>query len=67
MSFCVGDLERKCIAGFGLRGMGHLDPIVGQAAYEDVYWRVWEHIKWCLEQVAHENELGECTDGPDTA
>jgi hypothetical protein len=29
-------------------GYGHLDPIVGKNAAEEVYWRIFEHLKWCI-------------------
>ncbi|RAL03117.1 FAD/NAD(P)-binding domain-containing protein [Aspergillus ibericus CBS 121593] len=32
---------------FLVEGYGHLDPVVGRNADRDVYWRVWEHVKWC--------------------
>lgn len=32
---------------FLVKGYGHLDPIIGKKAAEDVYWRVYEHQKWC--------------------
>jgi hypothetical protein len=34
---------------FLAEGYGHLDPIVGKSAAEDVYWRVFAHLKWCIE------------------
>lgn len=34
---------------FLVKGYGHLDPIIGKRAAEDVYWRVYEHQKWCKE------------------
>ncbi|PWY87442.1 FAD/NAD(P)-binding domain-containing protein [Aspergillus heteromorphus CBS 117.55] len=36
---------------FLVEGYGHLDPIIGKRAAEDVYWRVFEHAKWCMEQM----------------
>jgi hypothetical protein len=41
---------------FLVEGYGHLDPIVGKAADADVYWRVWEHVKWCSKHVVSEGE-----------
>ncbi|PYH98060.1 FAD/NAD(P)-binding domain-containing protein [Aspergillus ellipticus CBS 707.79] len=32
-------------------GYGHLDTIVGKRAAEDVYWRIFDHVKWCADQV----------------
>jgi hypothetical protein len=34
---------------FLAEGYGHLDPIVGQSAAEDVYWRVFAHLEWCIQ------------------
>ncbi|KAJ6007019.1 hypothetical protein N7522_005370 [Penicillium canescens] len=34
---------------FLAEGYGHLDPIVGKSAAEDVYWRIFAHLKWCIE------------------
>ncbi|KAL3461657.1 FAD/NAD(P)-binding domain-containing protein [Aspergillus heterothallicus] len=34
---------------FLVEGYGHLDPIVGKNADRDVYWRVFEHVKWCAQ------------------
>ncbi|GIK07468.1 hypothetical protein Aspvir_003134 [Aspergillus viridinutans] len=36
---------------FLAEGYGHLDPIVGKAAADDVYWRVGEHLGWCVKNV----------------
>jgi hypothetical protein len=33
---------------FLVKGYGHLDPIIGKRAADDVYWRVYEHQKWCI-------------------
>ncbi|GKZ48512.1 hypothetical protein AbraIFM66951_000584 [Aspergillus brasiliensis] len=33
---------------FLVEGYGHLDPVIGKNAAEDVYWRVLEHVKWCV-------------------
>ncbi|CEL07038.1 hypothetical protein ASPCAL10204 [Aspergillus calidoustus] len=41
---------------FLVEGYGHLDPIVGKAADADVYWRVWEHVKWCSKHAVSEGE-----------
>lgn len=32
---------------FLVEGYGHFDPIIGKHAARDVYWRVFEHLKWC--------------------
>ncbi|KAL3490041.1 hypothetical protein BJX62DRAFT_238495 [Aspergillus germanicus] len=42
---------------FLVEGYGHLDPIVGKAADEDVYWRLLEHAGWCLEHTKSQEEL----------
>ncbi|KAJ5666351.1 Glucose-methanol-choline oxidoreductase C-terminal, partial [Penicillium maclennaniae] len=34
---------------FLAEGYGHLDPIVGKNAAEDVYWRILTHLKSCSE------------------
>jgi len=34
---------------FLAEGYGHLDPIVGKNAAEDVYWRILTHLKSCTE------------------
>lgn len=34
---------------FLAEGYGHLDPIVGKDAATDVYWKVFNHLQWCLE------------------
>ncbi|OQD87806.1 hypothetical protein PENANT_c005G03118 [Penicillium antarcticum] len=34
---------------FLAEGYGHLDTIVGKSAAEDVYWRMFAHLKWCIE------------------
>jgi hypothetical protein len=39
---------------FLVEGYGHFDPIIGKDAAEDVYWRVFEHLKWCLGRVGAE-------------
>ncbi|PYI01538.1 FAD/NAD(P)-binding domain-containing protein [Aspergillus sclerotiicarbonarius CBS 121057] len=35
---------------FLVEGYGHLDPIIGKNAVGDVYWRVFEHVKWCVQK-----------------
>ncbi|KAL3470296.1 FAD/NAD(P)-binding domain-containing protein [Aspergillus californicus] len=42
---------------FLVEGYGHLDPIVGKDADRDVYWRVFEHLKWCTE---HQTTVNGC-------
>ncbi|KOS39234.1 hypothetical protein ACN38_g9926 [Penicillium nordicum] len=32
---------------FLAEGYGHLDPIMGKRAAEDVYWRIFAHLGWC--------------------
>ncbi|KAL3254715.1 hypothetical protein ABHI18_008743 [Aspergillus niger] len=34
---------------FLVEGYGHLDPVIGKNAADDVYWRVFEHFKWCFQ------------------
>ncbi|GLB08494.1 hypothetical protein AtubIFM57258_004384 [Aspergillus tubingensis] len=34
---------------FLVEGYGHLDPVIGKNAADDVYWRVFEHVKWCVQ------------------
>ncbi|BCS10822.1 hypothetical protein ALUC_40162S [Aspergillus luchuensis] len=34
---------------FLVEGYGHLDPVIGKNAANDVYWRVFEHVKWCVQ------------------
>ena len=41
---------------FLVDGYGHLDPIIGKNAAEDVFWKVHEHVKWCFKRI-------ELTDG----
>ncbi|KKK14322.1 hypothetical protein ARAM_000785 [Aspergillus rambellii] len=44
---------------FLVRGYGHLDPVVGKSAADDVYWRVFDHLKWCEEHLkSTENAIG---------
>jgi hypothetical protein len=33
------------------QGYGHLDPILGLNADQDVYWRIFEHLKRCHQRV----------------
>jgi hypothetical protein len=33
---------------FQAEGYGHLDTIVGKDAADDVYWRVFDHLRWCI-------------------
>lgn len=33
---------------FQAEGYGHLDTIVGKSAAEDVYWKVADHLRWCV-------------------
>ncbi|OQE13450.1 hypothetical protein PENFLA_c048G06376 [Penicillium flavigenum] len=42
---------------FLVEGYGHLDPIIGKDAADDVYWRIFAHLRWCTKQM--ENEMGE--------
>ncbi|KAJ6162957.1 hypothetical protein N7497_002936 [Penicillium chrysogenum] len=42
---------------FLVEGYGHLDPIVGKDAADDVYWRIFGHLRWCTKEM--ENEMGE--------
>jgi hypothetical protein len=35
---------------FLVDGYGHLDPIIGKNAAEDVFWKVHEHVKWCFKR-----------------
>jgi hypothetical protein len=37
---------------FLAEGYGHLDPIMGKNAAEDVYWRIFTHLKSCTESGA---------------
>jgi len=30
-------------------GYGHLDPIMGKNAVDDVYWRIFDHLHWCVQ------------------
>ncbi|KAJ5169647.1 uncharacterized protein N7500_002430 [Penicillium coprophilum] len=32
-------------------GYGHLDPIVGKNAADDVYWRIFGHLNWCTKEM----------------
>jgi hypothetical protein len=34
---------------FLAEGYGHIDPIVGKSAAKDIYWRIFAHMKWCIE------------------
>ncbi|PWY86597.1 FAD/NAD(P)-binding domain-containing protein [Aspergillus sclerotioniger CBS 115572] len=34
---------------FLAEGYGHLDLIIGKNAARDVYWKVFEHVKWCVQ------------------
>jgi pimeloyl-ACP methyl ester carboxylesterase len=34
---------------FLAEGYGHIDPIIGKSAAEDTYWRMFAHMKWCIE------------------
>ncbi|CAG8906406.1 unnamed protein product [Penicillium egyptiacum] len=36
---------------FLVEGYGHLDPIVGKHAAEDVYWRIFAHLRWCTKEM----------------
>ncbi|KAJ5779576.1 CAZyme family AA3 [Penicillium paradoxum] len=36
---------------FLAEGYGHLDPIIGTHAAEDVYWRIFAHLRWCAEDI----------------
>ncbi|KAL2831638.1 hypothetical protein BJY01DRAFT_260427 [Aspergillus pseudoustus] len=40
---------------FLIEGYGHLDPVVGKTADEDVYWRVLDHVKWCSDYGKNDN------------
>jgi len=39
---------------FLVEGYGHFDPIIGKHASRDVYWRIFEHLSWCLGSVGPE-------------
>jgi hypothetical protein len=34
---------------FLAEGYGHLDTIIGKSAAEDTYWRMFAHMRWCIE------------------
>lgn len=36
---------------FLAEGYGHLDPIMGKHAAEDVYWRIFAHLEWCTKEM----------------
>ncbi|CAI7661418.1 unnamed protein product [Penicillium discolor] len=36
---------------FLAEGYGHLDPIMGKHAAEDVYWRIFAHLRWCTKEM----------------
>ncbi|KUM59825.1 hypothetical protein ACN42_g7321 [Penicillium freii] len=36
---------------FLAEGYGHLDPIIGKHAAEDVYWRIFAHLRWCTKEM----------------
>ncbi|KAI3294229.1 CAZyme family AA3 [Penicillium roqueforti] len=40
---------------FLVEGYGHLDPIVGKDAAEDVYWRIFAHLRWCTKEAESTN------------
>jgi hypothetical protein len=40
----------KLYRRFLVDGYGHLDPIVGKNAAEDVYWRIFGHLRWCIKE-----------------
>ncbi|CAI7568320.1 unnamed protein product [Penicillium glandicola] len=40
---------------FLVEGYGHLDPIVGKNAADDVYWRVFAHLRWCTKEMENMN------------
>ncbi|KAJ5762401.1 uncharacterized protein N7511_005783 [Penicillium nucicola] len=42
---------------FLAEGYGHLDPIVGKCAAEDVYWRIFGHLQGCIEEGGSSEEL----------
>lgn len=42
---------------FLVEGYGHLDPIIGKNADDDVFWRIHGHLNWCSK---HEAD-NECT------
>lgn len=37
---------------FLIEGYGHLDPIIGKDAATDVYWKVFNHLKWCKNEAS---------------
>ncbi|KAJ0422037.1 FAD/NAD(P)-binding domain-containing protein [Aspergillus carlsbadensis] len=46
----------KLYRRFLVEGYGHLDPILGKNADEDVYWRVLAHVEWCTVNTANDQK-----------
>ncbi|KAJ5823412.1 hypothetical protein N7447_005752 [Penicillium robsamsonii] len=45
----------KLYRRFLVDGYGHLDPIVGKNAADDVYWRIFGHLSWCTKEMEKMN------------
>jgi hypothetical protein len=43
---------------FLVEGYGHLDPIIGKDAVDDVYWRIFAHLRWCTKEMEKETGGG---------